>query len=116
MASTKFVPPWACWCAYLSSLTAMAAAFLHTPDPPSFLLSTDLSPDDSMLWTGFVAHTAATCVLFVWSFMYSNTSIYDPAWCYYPVALPTVHVGVVVCDYTTHTNVLLIHYPGTPWK
>ena len=37
--------------------------------------------------TGLAAHTVATAIIYVFSFMYSNTSIYDPAWCYFPIGM-----------------------------
>ena len=76
MASTKYVPAWACWGAYITAVAAMAIVSLHSPLFPA-----------STFWNGFAAHSLATCMLWVWSVAYSNTSIYDPAWCYFPIAM-----------------------------
>ena len=76
MASTRFVPPWACYAAYGTALATIYFTFRAAPYGP-------LMP----LMNGLAAHTLATCVLWVWSYCWSNTSIYDPAWCWFPIAL-----------------------------
>jgi len=75
MASTGFVPPHVCWLAYLAAAAAVALCFSN----PLGLLS--MTP-----WcTGLSAIVMATCAIFAFSFAYSNTSIYDPAWCLLPI-------------------------------
>ena len=76
MASTRFVPPWACYGAYGTALLTSYLTFRAAP-----------CGADAPLWNGLAAHTLATCVLWVWSYCFSNTSIYDPAWCWFPIAL-----------------------------
>ena len=75
MESTKYVPPLVCWGAYL----AAAASIMLTFYSPVIKLSP--------LWTGFYAYTAATVTIFVFSLASSNSSIYDPFWCYMPIIL-----------------------------
>lgn len=76
MSSTRFVPAWACWSAYATALFAIYLTFRLNP-----------LGDDEHLGNGLLAHTLATCVIWLWSFSFSNTSIYDPAWCWFPIAL-----------------------------
>jgi steroid 5-alpha reductase family enzyme len=36
-------------------------------------------------WNGLIAVCEATVVTWLWSLWFSNTSIYDPAWCLFPI-------------------------------
>eukprot|EP00944_MAST-04C_sp_MAST-4C-sp1_P014291 g14291.t1 len=76
MESTKYVPAYACWLAYICAFAGMAFVFLKEP----------YGKGDAFT-TGLVAHTVATTIIYIFSFMYSNTSIYDPAWCYFPIGM-----------------------------
>eukprot|EP00445_Apocalathium_hangoei_P036817 CAMPEP_0203950244 /NCGR_PEP_ID=MMETSP0359-20131031/84428_1 /ASSEMBLY_ACC=CAM_ASM_000338 /TAXON_ID=268821 /ORGANISM="Scrippsiella Hangoei, Strain SHTV-5" /LENGTH=331 /DNA_ID=CAMNT_0050882401 /DNA_START=48 /DNA_END=1043 /DNA_ORIENTATION=+ len=72
MASTGFVPARICWITYVLAAASVALCFSAPPceDP----------------WrVGLLAICVATCVVYVFSFAYSNTSIYDPAWCLLPI-------------------------------
>lgn len=80
MDSTKYVPAYICWLAYITSFSGMAYVFLYKP------FHTNNGKDDPLM-TGLYAHLVATCIIYVFSFIYSNTSIYDPAWCYFPIGL-----------------------------
>ena len=74
MTSTKFVPAKICWLAYICACTSVYVTF-HYP----------LVADQ--FWNGFAAHMVSTVVIWIFSCTYSNTSIYDPFWCYMPLAI-----------------------------
>jgi len=57
MASTRFVPPWACYMAYTTALATIFLTFRSAP-----------CGAESPLLNGLVAHTLSTCVLWIWSF------------------------------------------------
>ena len=76
MASTRPVSATTCCLAYLAPCTSIAVVFspygrLHA-DP---------------YYNGMCAHVVATLVIYAFSFVCSNTSVYDPAWCVFPIAL-----------------------------
>ena len=75
MESTKYVPALVCWIAYLSAAASISLIF-YFPVIKS-----------SSLWNGFFADSVATCVIFFFSLNWSNSSIYDPFWCYIPVVI-----------------------------
>ena len=74
MQSTKFVPAYACWLAYFCAIASVWLTF-HYPIHAE------------TLWNGLAAHIISTVCIFCFSFYYSNTSIYDPFWCYIPITL-----------------------------
>eukprot|EP00943_MAST-04B_sp_MAST-4B-sp1_P005969 g5969.t1 len=80
MASTKFVPATICWLAYLCAFSGMAYVFLNEPFH-------NQSDESSPFMTGLYAHLVSTCIIYIFSFAFSNTSIYDPAWCYFPIGM-----------------------------
>jgi len=72
MDSTGFVPAYICWLAYLAAAASVAVCFaMPLPWHP---------------WQiGLLAICAATFSIYAFSFAYSNTSVYDPAWCLLPI-------------------------------
>ena len=75
MESTAYVPPLVCWIAYLSAAVSIILIFYF----PII--------ESSPLWNGFLADTVATCTIYFFSLNWSNSSIYDPFWCYIPVLI-----------------------------
>ena len=71
---TRHVAAWVCWLTYICAILAMVLVF-------NFPVSTD--------WylNAFAADMAATFVVFFFSFVCGNSSLYDPAWYVFPVAL-----------------------------
>ena len=78
MASTRPVTARICWLTYIAALAFIAYVFKTDP----------LGLDDPY-WTGFLATMGATVVVYSFSLACSNTSLYDPAWCIFPIALAT---------------------------
>lgn len=77
MASTGFVPPAICWLSYIA-ICGCVIAFFFAPQHPDPWVN------------GFIADIAATVVCFVFSFLWRNTSIYDPYWVVVP---PVIAAG-----------------------
>lgn len=72
MASTGFVPAHICWCVYAASAATVALVFA--------------APVSDDPWrNGLAAISLATVTIYAFSFAYSNTSCYDPAWCLLPI-------------------------------
>ena len=73
---THNVPAFICWLTYLTALASIVVVFRY---PPS---------NDRIL-TGFVAHIISTLIIFIFSFVFKNSSLYDPAWVYLAVGVCT---------------------------
>jgi steroid 5-alpha reductase family enzyme len=72
MDSTKYVPASICWLAYCVALVSVFLTF-HFP------------VYSDALWNGLFAHSISTVVIWMFSYSWSNTSIYDPFWTYMPI-------------------------------
>ena len=69
---TRNVSPQICWLTYVCAILAMVGVFKYPVSPYDWYLN------------GFVAHIAATFVVFLFSFVSGNSSLYDPAWYIFP--------------------------------
>jgi len=74
MASTRPVSAAICRWTYAVSLVFIAGTFAFPVHADPY-------------WNGLLAHCGATVVVFLFSYCNSNSSLYDPAWCLFPVAL-----------------------------
>jgi len=74
LASTSHVPAYGCWFAYISAALAVTICFAK----PAF---------SDPWYEGLFAICLATFVIWLFSFYYSNSSIYDPAWCILPILI-----------------------------
>jgi len=70
--STGYTPPRACWLCYV--LVVVVFVFVNAV------------PQHSNPWhNGLLASVESTLVVFGFSYVYRNTSVYDPFWCWYPL-------------------------------
>ena len=77
MESTRYVSDSVCWLCYAATLATIVFMFLEE----------ERLPYNDKYWNGFLIHSASTVTIFCFSFVYSNTSLYDPAWCILPIAM-----------------------------
>lgn len=56
-------------------------------------LYVEFFPSQSFLWTLFWADVAATAVIFAFSFLFSNSSVYDPFWSVIPPFIAWVFIS-----------------------
>mmetsp|Transcript_84494 Transcript_84494/g.149549 ORF Transcript_84494/g.149549 Transcript_84494/m.149549 type:complete len:329 (-) Transcript_84494:223-1209(-) len=69
--STGFLPAYACWLCYFLVGVGFSVCFAFSP---------------SDAWqTGFMASMLTTVLVFCFAFVFKNTSIYDPYWCWFPL-------------------------------
>jgi len=74
MSSTRAVSATVCRLTYIMAFATIALVFQY---PIS------IEP----LWNGFYAHVLSTVVIFLFSFSFGNSSLYDPAWVFLPLGL-----------------------------
>ena len=74
MPLTRHVPAVGCCLCYIFAVSWIAFVFKvpHFEDP---------------YWNGLCAHLESTVVIWLFSVYFSNSSLYDPAWCILPIAL-----------------------------
>lgn len=89
MHCTQPVGPLVCWLTYIASVAWIGYRFARPGGFPDWGLPTaaDGETPSSWWWVGFTAHCESTFVIWIFSLVSSNTSLYDPAWCILPIAL-----------------------------
>lgn len=75
MKSTGFVPASVCRLCYVVSSGWLLSVLLVLPRHADHY------------WNSMIAHCESTVVIFVFSYCFANTSLYDPAWCVLPIVL-----------------------------
>jgi len=74
LESTGVVPVYGCWFAYVTAAFVVTICFF--------------SPVCKDPWySGLLAICLATFIIWMFSYTYSNSSIYDPAWCILPILI-----------------------------
>ena len=71
---TRKVSCLVCWLTYIFAFIAIAVVFTFP------IVKSDY-------WNGFLAHIISTVVIFAFSLIFGNSSLYDPAWYLLPVGL-----------------------------
>lgn len=91
MKSTSYVRPLAIWFAYLSSFLMIYIIFNYNDYKLKYidylLNYIKLYFINENIALGFIAYTLSTITIWIFTFFYSNTSIYDPFWTYNPIPL-----------------------------
>ena len=93
MASTRAVSASTCCLTYAAAVGIVGYSFAASelPGGRSFRAGAKAvlgdAVDDDSYWVGFYAMCAATTTIYAFSFLCSNSSLYDPAWCVLPIAV-----------------------------
>ena len=73
--TTKYVSPAICWLTYICAFATIAYLFKY----PIY--------ENDAYWNGLAAHIISTLVIYVFSYTFGNSSLYDPAWAFLPCGL-----------------------------